>query len=182
MGTGRGYSQPNAEPCLSAVQQAYAQAAQSSEISWATLQQIDAACEQVFPGVVPDNGSCTTVYDCANSSVDVCWTMPGATADSTGTCAPANPVTTYCADPGDVCEQSGYTCTPGTPAASCQPGGSNGTPGSLGSACTTNANCSAVAPYCDLNVAPSAGQGSCETGLFSFKSVDDDCKAYGTSG
>jgi hypothetical protein len=207
MSTGtRAYAQPNAQACINAVQSAYSQA--PSPISFDTLQNVDQTCEQVFPGSVPDGDSCKTEFDCATSG-DVCSAQAGSKA--TICAAPTNVAAEgFCADPGSVCPD-GYYCT-GSPAkcqmsgtadtgATCGPtvecpdgdycqinaGATKGTCiklGATGSACTTDANCSADAPYCDLNVKPkggSKGEGSCETGLFSTLGTDgDDCKAFGS--
>jgi hypothetical protein len=88
---------------------------------------------------------------------------------------------------------AGSTCSPTIGCATgdyCQidAGAKKGTcivEGSIGSKCTPDeANCSAAAPYCDLNVTPKGGtagkEGSCELGL-SFAVGGDDCNAFGGS-
>ncbi len=201
----RAYSQPAAGACISAVQSAYSNA--PSEITFATLQQVDQTCAQVFPGTVPDGGSCKTDFDCANQ--EVC--SPVEPGSSTMVCATAVSVNKGdpCANVGDVCEpgtfctgvpakcavggtaDNGATCTPTVGCATgdyCQidAGATKGkciTAGSKGSLCTVDANCAAAAPYCDLNIEPKGGktgQGSCETGLFSGLGTDGaDCTAFG---
>jgi hypothetical protein len=170
----RTYSQPDAAACINAVMTAYAQ----PDVSYATLQNLNTLCEEVFPGTVPQGGACKTNFDCANASTEVCSGQAGSTDTL---CAPSVMVAAggFCANPGSVCPP-GYYCTGTT--AECQPGGTAAGAGTTASPCTTDANCSPTAPYCDLNVTPKNGtstQGSCETGL-SFATGADDCKAYGS--
>ena len=176
----RMYTQPNAAECLSAVEQAYSQP--PSAISADQLQQIDMLCEQVYAGTVQNNDSCKTNFDCATSGY-VCSAQFGLT--TTICVAEVDvPAGGFCDNPGSVC-QAGYTCQEGASAATCQqPVGTGKTLANQGSACTTNADCAAAAPYCDLNVLPkggTTGQGSCELGLFeSIPLSAEDCNAFGT--
>lgn len=136
--------------------------------------------------------------------------MPGLTTTICAAAQPVTQAMGACANVGSVCPTGTYCtgvpayCQPGGTAASgktCTPpsvncatgeycqinaGATSGVCialGSTGAACTTDDNCSATAPYCDLNVPPSggtAGEGSCEVGLFSsFGTDSDDCKAFG---
>jgi hypothetical protein len=216
----RAYSAAGATGCIAAVQMAYT----SNTVPYATLEQINTACEQgVFPGTVQTMGSCTSSDDCSTDATGnqmVC--SPVNPGSSVLQCATAIPVAAggECANFGSQCsagtyclgsKDTPYSCQSGNPVgASCTPAKGCGTgaycsmTGSkaagtclavgtqTGTACTSDVSCgggggagstpTTTAPYCDLNVPPTMGQGpgACEGGQ-QFAPGAFDCKAFGAT-
>jgi hypothetical protein len=215
----RAYTPANAENCIMVVQAAYAPSSSGTTAPipavappgsmTPSLDAIDAACQAVFLGSVPQAGKCSTNYDCASPAT--------AEGGASQVCAPVSPgssklectapinvaINGSCGSWGSVCPLGAY-CH-GTAPAVCKAGGQTGencsasapcglgafcdgtnhcqTGGGPDAPCATSLDCGTQAPYCDTNVAPKNGgasaKGSCVTALFSLGSSSDDCKAFG---
>jgi hypothetical protein len=135
---------------------------------------VDYVCESVFQGAIQQNGTCTTSYDCANSS-DVC--TPAAFGSSTDVCYTLNtvPDQSPCGNPGDVCV-AGDSCQKNSNGEPLCQAAASGSLGGVGASCKTDANCDpSSAGFCDIY----AKSATCQVG-YNF-GYGYDCKAYGGS-
>jgi len=101
---GRAYQVNNAKACIDAANTTYGAVTNNPLLKAAALTALNTTCEQVFLGSVANNGSCTSDYDCSDTSA-VCTFLPGAT---TGNCGVTASVTlgNPCNNPGDQCTGS----------------------------------------------------------------------------
>lgn len=186
----RQYNQANGKACIDALNGAYG--GSPSTISAATLANLNVTCEKAVIGNQALNQSCSGDNDCAGSLV--CAPVVGTSGSLCVSGFTPKNAGDICADPGDQCPPD-YYCAPqtgGSPTCIAAPTTGacsaevpcdsadtcvNGTCQPLagvGGSCTSSADCSAAAPYCDTY-----GQPLCTHGL-SFAKGSDDCN--GTAG
>ncbi len=180
----RQYSQPAGKACVDALSTAYG--GNPSVISAATLTQLDATCNAAFVGSVASDKPCTTDYDCASGLT--CSLIPGQSSSVCGANSPVAaggtclataqcPASYYCAPVMGAEPQctatptTGGACSGAIPCSAndyCGPSGTCLAKAAQGDPCTTSADCSAAAPYCDT-YPPAA----CVSGLtFARGSID----------
>jgi hypothetical protein len=162
----RHYAQGGGKTCIDALNSAYGNS--PSKIDATTLASLQDTCNKAFTGNVGSDSACQSDYDCQPGLK--CSVIPG---QSASVCASGNPK-----NPGDICS-AGDTCQNDTYCApvmgaepQCKPAAATGMPCSaqipcastdfcapsatcqtkvgVGQPCTTSADCSAGAAYCDL--------------------------------
>lgn len=194
----RQYYQPNAQACITKVQQAYQGA---SKVAYSDLYgtgSIDDLCNRVFQGTADKNQACQSNYDCTSSRICTPAT-PGGTSKVCADPAPKNSGD-FCSDPGSVCATGSYCAVSGSGAAQCKArpdqgqacsaaapcleslhcvGGTCAMRVAIGQTCNPNedpsdpnADCGPNGPYCDTF----AGD-ICTIGL-TFATNASDCKAF----
>jgi len=197
----RKYTQANAPACIDRVNGLFGNNA--SMIAFKDLVgpgSLTDVCEHVFSGSAAFNEPCQSPYDCADGNDECVPVSPGSPAL---VCAPPTKVAigALCQNAGSVCDTDTYCAPSTTVAATCmksmQEGQSCATvpcvsaqrceaTGATGHTCeprvaenqpcTTNDDCLAAAPYCDLY----AGN-VCRPGLsFGFGSAD--CSGFAPGG
>ncbi len=162
----RHYTQPGGKACIDALNSAYGNS--PSQIDAPKLASLEDTCNKAFTGNVASDSACQSDYDCQTGLT--CSVIPG---QSASVCASGNPK-----NAGDICS-AGDTCATNTYCApvmgaepQCKPAAMTGQPCSaeipcdsssycgpsgmcqakagVGETCTTSADCSSAAPYCDV--------------------------------
>jgi hypothetical protein len=191
----RKYSTDNAPGCIDALNAAFG--GNASQVPFAQLVgpgTLTDKCDRVFVGNAGTNQSCASDDDCTNKLI-CAPAQPGAVATSFVCAAPVpKNATDFCAEPGAECPMDTYCAQPPTGGAvecipSAQPGQactatapcvsaqrcSNGLcvdRATGGAPCSTNDDCAAIDPYCDVY----AGS-ICTIGL-TFATGALDCKGF----
>lgn len=180
----RQYSQPAGKTCIDALTKAYG--GNPSVIAAADLATLDATCNAAFVGSVASDKPCTSDYDCATGltcslipgqSTSVCGANSSVAAGGTCLATAQCPPNYYCAPVMGAEPQctatptTGGACSGAIPCGVddfCGAGGTCQAKATVGQTCTSNSDCAASAPYCDL-YPPAA----CTTGLtFARGSID----------
>src|SRR6266498_480235 len=167
--------------CINKTKNVYAK---TTEITPSEMADVNDACNYVFQGDGEVNvDMCDVKYDCKDKVI----------CDK-GFCAMSKNVTTTCGNPGDICPTGQYCAANASNIMVCMPKGASGDTCSatapctedlrcaeskctervgMAGACTSNDDCSSVAPFCD----PYAGN-KCDKGL-SFSAGSTSCGDFG---
>ena len=180
---GRHYSPGLAQGCIDQVHSAWAK----DFIPPVDQKKVDDMCERVFEGARESLQSCQSDYDCAGTRIcdkGACATeTKKKQGDQCGNAGDVCEAGFYCAQKGKffVCDAkggAGQRCAADLPACredlrcdvTCQP---RLTAGAL---CRVNDDCSAAAPFCDVNNNSGA---KCGAGLHFAPEERELCKQYG---